>query len=388
LSQHLERNGFDMRDVAVLAATIEHLVHKEAVEGLQAVSAALGGSGSADQNLLAVDAYMAGYIMGTNFSDFSQATENDVHMLLTKVGSMMPKEWPETQQFVHQFVQKESFMGNLSFAGAVRVVESSSEEYGRWQDHDCMDFKKRLMQVEENGTGRVNIADFYDQALNKGNWEFSESVAYLRDIGALDMTSPTRPRVVIPNYIHSQSNCVAPSEYYSVCCINECDDIHVQLESGLGAPEVTPPEIIDQISRVSSSTVPQGQSVSDVMRNRLKQIANAHAGRVPIFGRLFAEWLHHMYPRECPYPHVSGMRKEMSLQQWEQQNPGLPSRASREEMQQIVASRAAPDSNTPILSAPWTLDEELLEKASPQAKTEYSDPKRSFSQRIVDLLTV
>merc|ERR1719343_1639826 len=30
------------------------------------------------------------------------------------------------------------------------------------------------------------------------------------------------------------------------------------------------------------------------------QIGKRHAGKVPPHGRLFAQWLHHAYPRECP----------------------------------------------------------------------------------------
>merc|ERR1712007_266398 len=36
---------------------------------------------------------------------------------------------------------------------------------------------------------------------------------------------------------------------------------------------------------------------------QLEQIAAAHGGNVPIHGRLFAQWLHYVFPRECPFPH-------------------------------------------------------------------------------------
>ena len=36
----------------------------------------------------------------------------------------------------------------------------------------------------------------------------------------------------------------------------------------------------------------------------MEQVASHHGGKVPLHGRLFAQWLHHAFPRECPYPHV------------------------------------------------------------------------------------
>merc|ERR1719343_1021992 len=42
------------------------------------------------------------------------------------------------------------------------------------------------------------------------------------------------------------------------------------------------------------------------LHDRLGEIAAKHDGLVPLHGRLFAQWLHHVYPLECPYPHEAG----------------------------------------------------------------------------------
>merc|ERR1719491_2487432 len=55
-----------------------------------------------------------------------------------------------------------------------------------------------LMHMEEKGTGRVRLSEFYKPALD-GQWQFQESVSYLREICSLDETDPDRPRVVIAN---------------------------------------------------------------------------------------------------------------------------------------------------------------------------------------------
>merc|ERR1719443_2421574 len=40
--------------------------------------------------------------------------------------------------------------------------------------------------------------------------------------------------------------------------------------------------------------------------SKLDSVASRHGGRVPLHGRLFAQWMHHAFPNECPHPHVSG----------------------------------------------------------------------------------
>merc|ERR1712023_91917 len=95
-----------------------------------------------------------------------------------------------------------------------------------------------LMEIEDpgvGGAGRVRISDFYGKALNDGKWQFSESIDYLRQLGALDESDASNPRVIIPNYISGPSNCVASSAYYSVCCLDECEAILSRLEELISA---------------------------------------------------------------------------------------------------------------------------------------------------------
>merc|ERR1719323_2148050 len=43
------------------------------------------------------------------------------------------------------------------------------------------------------------------------------------------------------------------------------------------------------------------------LRQQLMTISKAHNGEVPLHGRLFAQWLHYAFPRECAFPHKVGM---------------------------------------------------------------------------------
>ena len=121
------------------------------------------------------------------------------------------------------------------------MVAAVDEKYGRWQSHECGALKAELLQNEEHPrTGRVRLSDFYSMALKGGQWQFSESSSYLRQIGALDETDPQILRVVVPNYILGLSNCIAASSYYMVCCINECDAHLTRLEEALQSHQATP----------------------------------------------------------------------------------------------------------------------------------------------------
>merc|ERR1719478_1794709 len=38
---------------------------------------------------------------------------------------------------------------------------------------------------------------------------------------------------------------------------------------------------------------------------QLNMVAEEHGGQVPLHGRLFSQWLHYVFPYECPYPQLT-----------------------------------------------------------------------------------
>merc|ERR1719367_967463 len=128
------------------------------------------------------------------------------------------------------------------------------------------------MKLENKGTGRVLLKDFY----GAGNWQFGESVDYLRQLGALDESDPNRLKVLIANYINAPSNCIASSSFYSVCCIDECEALFGQLERALAAPEATPENIVKTVSALPSATVEAPRDLPIAMRGYLDEIAHYH----------------------------------------------------------------------------------------------------------------
>jgi len=368
--QRLEGRGLGLQELAVFAATMEHLVHNEAVGRLgsalslhELLPTASMSPAMADKVL---DTYMMAYILGEHLSNMTQSYANS----MTEEMPEIFMAWGETQQFVRKVRQDMSnamTVGSqpqenqeLSFALLVKTAETIGEKFGKFQDGECTGLKSALMKMEDRQSGRVRLADFYKPALD-GAWQFQESIAYLRQLGALDESNPEDPRVMIPNYLYSQTNCIASSDYYSVCCLNECEDLQGHLEKQIAAPEATPERIAGLVSSLASSSVPAPRQLSETLRSRLDKIAEEHGGSVQLHGRLFAQWMHHAYPRECPYPHISGTTSQQSAAEWGDDavatEDELRERTSQTKPTSDIEPNAVDDMHDLMM---WSHEEELL----------------------------
>jgi len=249
----------------------------------------------------------------------------------------------------------------FGFEDAVRMAERISEEFGVWSQHECHEMKDMLAEQDIHGTGRVKLSDFYTYSKD-GVWQFQEPSEHLRTGGVLDESSSfLGPQVMIANYLNSMSNCVTTSSYYSICCLNECDMVFQQLEASILGSTASVSEII----KAAEGTY-QSPNISDVHRERLEGIAQLHDGKVHVHGRLFAQWLHFLFPHECPYPHAAGVVKPMSQSEWlalvgiENEN------VSDEEIAEHLKSEfARKPASTDAGAAMWNLEESLLEASTP-----------------------
>jgi hypothetical protein len=231
--------------------------------------------------------------------------------------------------------------------------------------------KAALVKIEDHGSGRVRLSDFYKPALD-GAWQFQESIGYLRQLGALDESNPDEPRVMITNYLTAQANCIASSDYYSVCCIDECEDLIGHLEKKIAAPEATPARIHELVSALPSSSVSAPRALSATLRTRLEDIAAGHGGSVQLHSRLFTQWMHHAYPRECPYPHMSGTTSQQKPEEWSASGNGLEAVASAEELKQFTSVSSSTSTKVEEVEdvhdlMMWSHEEELLIVRAPSA---------------------
>jgi len=328
-----------LRELAILASTIEHLIHNEAVSRLGAVFnvhklsvTSTISKGEADEVL---NTYMMAYIMGENLHEMTL----DIARELNKAMPEVFPAWGDTQKFVDGVRKKiiKDEVDGLDFASLARVVEAVGEEYGSFQDLECRQMKDALVKMEYRGTGRVRLSDFYRRPAGEDVWTFSESASYLQSLGALDETTPAQPSVVMANYINSPTNCIASSGFYSVCCKNECEGLLGHLEENIGRPEAKPATIASLVANLPSQSVTAPLQLSAKLLQRLDDIAATHMGTVPLHSRLFAQWMHHVYPRECQYPHLSGTTDSKLPEEW-MEATGHDGTATEEEMQEHIAS--------------------------------------------------
>jgi len=363
--QRLAGRGFGLHDTSVLAATIEHLIHNEAVGRLGAAFNIFnlpftGTLSEADVSLI-LDTYMMSFILGEDLENMTVAVAKDFNQGMPDIFLA----WGATQEFVSKVRASVTAGKPVSdFGTLAKVVEAVGEQFGSFQDFECRQLKDKLMSVEFRGTGRVKLSDFYKPALGgvDGAWQFQESTGYLRQLGTLDETDSSQPSVMIANYLNSQTNCIAASGFYSVCCKDECENLMGSLEEKIGASEAAPSVIGKMVSSMRSSTVTSSHQISGSLESRLNDIARAHGGMVPLHGRLFAQFMHYVFPRECSYPHVSGTISSVTADQWQDQS-GDESLASEDEMRQYlsVASNVTVQGDLALEElVPWSTEEELF----------------------------
>merc|ERR1719203_1747324 len=308
-----------------------------------------------------LDVYMMGYIMNLNYTVLQP---HHLTILKSNINKAYPT-WPSTQKFLREVRTGSSLHRSYFTRSDVEaILEEVFDQYGRWQDRECQDLKRQLLALEDrsigvNGSGRVRLTDFYGSAVRDGNWQFVETSDYLAQNGALD--NHGAERVIVANYINSPSNCLASSKFYSVCCINECEDLMDHIEHHFAEPAAAPADIVDFVASLPSSTVPGGRTMPNILVQRLTEIAARYDGQVPLHGRLFAQWMHHAYPRECPYPHVSGTTRPQSVSDYRAQSQLSPV-VSKEQMQTVVQAaklqREEPEEGSDECTE-WSHQEEL-----------------------------
>jgi len=197
----------------------------------------------------------------------------------------------------------------FSFKDAHHIVGGITRTFQTFWQTECGSMKDALVSMDARHMGRVPLSKFYNFSIND-DWRFAESEEYLRELGALDETSSwLGPQVIIPNYIQATSNCIVSTAHYLICCQNECEGLLEELEMAIDAPTAVPSQIIDVVKGMSQITTldeDEPPHLSAASKQQLEKIARDSGGKVPLHGRLFAQWLHYVFPRECPFPYKSG----------------------------------------------------------------------------------
>jgi hypothetical protein len=301
--------GFGLEEIAALAVTVEHLVHADAVQKLEdtyrakqlLLNATVGKAQAAD----VIELYMASFLRGRNISMWNA---DQAKRLQENIFHLYPG-WTQTKKLVREILDRNSpSSGDFGFADVSGVVLELGDRFVSWNENQCRSVKDTLAVKDTQGKGRVPLKEFYTAAFHKKRYQFTDTESTLRRNHILDEIDRKAPSVIIPNYMVGQTNCVAKTNHYSMCCPHECEGIIVHLERVLGANEATPEQIHQAISSIPPGTVTEAvQPISDTHRGALRELAKKHAGRVPLYGPPFAQWLHEAYPQECVFPHWSVM---------------------------------------------------------------------------------
>eukprot|EP00928_Gymnodinium_smaydae_P057080 TRINITY_DN40354_c0_g1_i1.p1 TRINITY_DN40354_c0_g1~~TRINITY_DN40354_c0_g1_i1.p1 ORF type:complete len:546 (-),score=121.37 TRINITY_DN40354_c0_g1_i1:103-1740(-) len=294
-----------MLQLATFAATLETLVKAESTDRLKLVFDDLNFSRDMDYN--AEDAKRAAhlYLVLWLSRQMDPIKPPSVSFAKKHIKDIYPN-FQDYEDFVDHIFDTLVEDGEIGpsltmWDASLQVINEIAERYGSWQDKDCVRMREALMTMETPGTGRVPLSRFWGGFTEGGEWNFQESAVFLKQLNALDGEGPNQS-VIVPNYIYSQANCLSLSGYFDVCCINECDSLLSQVEAQVDAPAAAPQRIAEVVSTVSSRTVSAPRELPARLLKRLDEIAEHHRGLVPLHGRLFAQFMHHSYPHECPYP--------------------------------------------------------------------------------------
>jgi len=378
-SQHVHENGFSLEDAVLMVATLEQLIFDSESAVLEKVYKHQNKPSHRSLTEVGLEQvledYMVHWLLGED--------EESIRIALRQKSILKDNipHWDKVVAFTKGQIQALAFQRQhapaktsrpghnalaprYSFEDAHEVVGGITRSFASFWDSECASMKASLVQMDSHNTGRVPLSKFYNTALNT-EWRFGESESYLRELGALDETSSWYGKqVIIPNYLQAASNCIVSSQHYLVCCINECESLLGEIEASVGKDAATPAQILSLVQNMTSQTTldhDEPPHLGSSLRSQLEQIAAGAGGTVPLHGRLFAQWLHYVFPRECPFPHKKGTAASLTPQQY-----GDSFIASKDEMQQHASSVDETDAlatmNKDDLQwmSQWSPEEELV----------------------------
>mmetsp|Transcript_25371 Transcript_25371/g.60365 ORF Transcript_25371/g.60365 Transcript_25371/m.60365 type:complete len:551 (-) Transcript_25371:88-1740(-) len=365
MSRHALERGFDIRDAALLITTIEQLMFDSESNLLEKVYKELRkplDKAVPRQSLQQVlEAYLVHWLMGND--------EEGVRILLNnaKLRQKTFPHWDELVQFANGEIKAQDFKSakqakkgalelQYSFEDAHSVIGGITRSFASFWESECVEMKDQLIEMDPHRTGRVPLSKFYGTGL-EADWRFAESEAYLRELGALDESSGTK-QVLIPNYIQAASNCIVATSHYMVCCLNDCNPLMAEIETALKAPSATPEQLLAVVANMSSAISLEDERAPRLegMAAQLQAIAANHNGEVPIHGRRFLQWLHYVFPQQCPFPHLSGTTAALAPQEFKGDYV-----ASQDAMM-AEAKSELPDFNSTeeLWMSQWSEEEELM----------------------------
>eukprot|EP00933_Yihiella_yeosuensis_P004840 TRINITY_DN10923_c0_g1_i1.p1 TRINITY_DN10923_c0_g1~~TRINITY_DN10923_c0_g1_i1.p1 ORF type:complete len:565 (+),score=126.83 TRINITY_DN10923_c0_g1_i1:105-1799(+) len=304
LEKEVGKSGLGLRVMAVFVATLEHLIHgdeRERFKQAWKVHELKPETIPDDSTLTSVlEVYMGHYIFT------SQEDRNGYALTLKKARDEIKAlessydGWSDIKGFIKDAVNKLGKSGNLNTS--MTAADEVLENFNKVSAALCVDLTKHLTTLPEGITGKVPLSHL---RIASGMEFFRESTTYLRDLGALDETDPSKPRVLLPNYIHGPSNCDGTTSFYDLCCPNECEQRLQQFELLVASnPDKDSASLIAEVIEFESE-------LSEEQKQQLRELVHRKSDHAFLHGRPFAQFLHETFPGECPRPRTEDFSSEI-----------------------------------------------------------------------------
>jgi len=369
-SQHNTQYGFTLQDVVDMVVTLDQLIFDSEGSLLETV---YKSQEKPQQRSLShkglkqvLEEYMIKWLVDAEPEEYDMLLNNR-----TLAAEILPHyhemlKYAEGRisafEYSRQGRGEDAWAMRYSFEDAHAVVGGITRSFQSYWQSECDGMKSSLLSMDKYGTGRVPLAKFYNTALDS-DWRFGESESYLRELGALDESSSWMgPQVIIPNYLQATSNCIVSTAHYLVCCVAECETLLGELESSIRAPTATPENILAIVRNMTSQTTldqDEAPHLDAGIIGQLEKIAKSNGGMVPLHGRLFAQWLHYVFPHECPFPHKNGAVSAATPMEYGEQYV-----ATKDDMKKHASNATALEISVTKEElqwmSQWSSDEELL----------------------------
>lgn len=372
-------HGFSLEDAATMVAIVEQLIFDSENTVLETSYRHLNRTHreSLNHNTFArlIETYLVHWMMGDDTEGIRILMSN--RKILEKSfpqwkalvgfadGEIRALEFSR-QQKPRQGRGFDTFSQRYTFDDAHEVAGGITKSFASFWESECISMKDQLVAMDADADGRVPLSKFYGKAIDS-EWRFGESEAYLRELGALDESSIWKGKqVLIPNYLQAASNCIVSTPHYLVCCAAECESFLGDIEATIGAPMASATDILDIVRNMSSVSASLAYDESPQLEGsltaQLVRVAAAHGGKVPLHSRLFSQWLHYVFPRECPFPHKAGTATSATPTEFGAS--GASYIATKDEMKEhanTVTDSPAPENTEPEeLPSLWSEEEELF----------------------------
>jgi len=389
----MKEKGTDLAGLVQLAGALEELVENESRDRLK-MAYAMHGLSVGDHlrsSMAVLRTFFITFLVTGHFvwKDIVEvARKEDLLRFRSNWENVFAARYPGyalVMEWMNHVVQEQRLkLGEEEFGtfeSLLQIALTLQKKFHLHNDAECEGMKYTLMGMESKKAGRVRLSTFYNKSMSS-TFKFIEKADYLKALGALDESDPQNPQVIIPNYIMSRTNCLEASRIFAVCCRDPCENLLAKVESQFQSSLAEPKKIVELVSRLATGTVHAPRALGAELITRLEQVAAQNHGRVPLHGRLFAQWMHHAFPRECPYPHQTGSTIPLTQEEWESSKQS-DATASMKEMQEAVESAVCEIDGQGKLkgiceedeSLPWSDEEELLGvQVISQSKTAAASP--------------